>query len=115
MISDKKLGPETVILNPGKILDNTNAHEMTESICSAQSKGFKNIILDMRVLEFLSSAGVGSILGTVEASRDMGGDIILCGPGDKILHVLEVLDLLDYLTVKPHEEVSREFHLQEVS
>lgn len=115
MISEKKLGTDTIILDPGKVLDNTNAHEMTEAICGAQGAGFKNIIVDMKELEFLSSAGVGSILGTVEVSRDMGGDIVLCGPSEKIVHILEVLDLCDYLTMKQRVEVEREYHLQEVS
>jgi anti-anti-sigma factor len=113
MISEKRLGAETIVLKPGKVLDNTNAHEMTEAICGAQGEGFKNIIVDMQEMEFLSSAGVGSILGTVEVSRDMGGDIILCGPSEKIVHILEVLDLCDYLTIKPQGEVEAQYHLQE--
>lgn len=114
MIADKRLGTETIILRPGKVLDNTNAHEMTEAICGAQGEGFKNIIVDMDELEFLSSAGVGSILGTVEVSREMGGDIVLCGPSDKIVHILEVLDLCEYLTIKSREEVEQTYHMQEV-
>ena len=115
MISEKRLGTETIIFDPGRVLDNTNAHEMTDAICRAQSEGFRFIIVDMRQLELLSSAGVGSILGTVEVSRDTGGDIVLCGPNEKIVHVLEVLDLCDYLTVKSQEQVEREYHLQGVS
>ena len=115
MISDKRLGTDTIVLRPGKALDNTNAHEMTEAICGAQAEGFKNIIIDMEELEFLSSAGVGSILGTVEVSRDMGGDIVLSGASDKIVHILEVLDLCDYLTIRPKDEVEKQYHLQEVT
>jgi len=114
MISEKKLGTETIVLSPGRVLDNTNAHEMTEAICGAQGAGFKNIIIDMKELEFMSSAGVGSMLGTVEVSRDMGGDIVLCGPSEKIVHILEVLDLCDYLTIRSGEEVDRKYHMQEV-
>jgi stage II sporulation protein AA (anti-sigma F factor antagonist) len=114
MISAKKLGTDTIILGPGRVLDNTNAHDMTEAICGAQADGFKNIIIDMRQMEFLSSAGVGSILGSVEASRDVGGDIVLMGPSQKIVHILEVLDLCDYLTLKTQDEAEREYHLQEV-
>ncbi len=114
MISVKKMGTDTAVLSPGKVLDNTNAHEMTEAICAAQGGGFKNILIDMDELEFLSSAGVGSILGTVEASRETGGDIVLCGPSDKIVHILDVLDLCDYLTIKSREEAEREYHLQGV-
>lgn len=112
MISEKRRGNDTVVLNPGRALDNTNAHEMTESICAAQDEGLKNILIDMSELEFLSSAGVGSILGTVEISRDMGGDVVLCGPSEKIVHILEVLDLCDYLTIKSSDEADREYNLQ---
>lgn len=115
MISEKRLGTETIVLRPGKALDNTNANEMTEAICGAQAEGFKNIIVDMEELEFLSSAGVGSILGTVEISRDMGGDIVLSGASEKIVHILEVLDLCDYLTTKSRDEVARQYNMQEVT
>jgi len=91
---------DTLVINPGRMLDNNNAHEMVEAIALAQVKGYKFIIMDMSDLEFLSSAGVGSILGTVETSRKMGGDIILCNVSDTILHVLKVLDLADFLTIK---------------
>ena len=115
MISAKKAGADTMVLSPGQALDNTNAHEMTEAICAAQGEGFKNIIIDMEGLEFLSSAGVGSMLGTVEVSREMGGDIVLCGPSEKIVHILEVLDLCDYLTILSREQVDQKYSMQEVS
>ena len=69
----------------------------------------------MEGLEFLSSAGVGSMLGTVEVSREMGGDIVLCGPSEKIVHILEVLDLCDYLTILSREQVDQKYRMQEVS
>jgi len=98
--SQEILNKETVIIKTGKQLDNNNAHEMVETIVSIQIEGYKFIILDMLQLEFISSAGVGSILGTIEASREIGGDIILCNASNSIMQVLEVLDLADYLTIK---------------
>ena len=99
-IKQQIIRDDTIIINPGRTLDNTNAHEMVTVIMEAQQKGFKNVIMDFAELEFLSSAGVGSILGTVENSRDAGGDIILCNLRETILHVLNVLDLHEYLTIK---------------
>lgn len=91
---------------PGKSLDNNNAHEMVAVINSALERGYKNILLDMSELEFLSSAGVGSILGTVETAREAGGDIFLCNVSSTVFHVLEVLDLADYLTIKPDKRTA---------
>jgi anti-anti-sigma factor len=95
---------DTLVIRTGTALDNTNAHEMVDMISSAQNKGFRFIVVDMTALEFLSSAGVGSILGTVEISREAGGDIILCQVSDPIMHVLQVLDLAEFLTIKPDRQ-----------
>ena len=103
-ITQQILRDDTVLLNPGRMLDNSNAHEMVREITTLFSSGFKYVIIDMCNLEFLSSAGVGSILGTVEDFREAGGDLILCNLSSTILHVLEVLDLDEYFTIKDDRE-----------
>jgi anti-anti-sigma factor len=77
---------------------------MSEAIIQAQSDGFKYIVLNLSGLDFISSAGVGSILASVESSRGVGGDIILCHASDKIRHIFEILDLCDYLTIVEDEK-----------
>jgi anti-anti-sigma factor len=109
MIQQRKIDEHTIVINPGRKLDNSNAHEITEVINKAQADGDKYIILDMSELEFLSSAGVGAILGTVGVTRDMGGDIILCNLSRRILHILEILDLCEYLTIRHSEEEARSY------
>lgn len=90
---------DAIIIRPGAVLDNTNAHEMANAITTAQAGDFRNIIVDMAELTLISSAGVGSILGTVESVREGGGDIVLCQVPPNIKHVLDVLDLSEYLTI----------------
>lgn len=103
-ITKRVLRDDTLVINPGQMLDNNNAHSMAGAIASAQASGYKFIIVNMANLQFLSSAGVGSILGNIETSREAGGDIILCNASETILHILGVLDLTDYLTIKSTEE-----------
>jgi anti-anti-sigma factor len=103
-ITSYVLKDDTLVLRPSTSLDNNNAHLMEKAISSAQAGGYKFIIIDMTDLEFLSSAGVGSILGSVVKSHEMQGDIILCNVKDNILRVLEVLDLADLLTIRPTEK-----------
>ncbi len=99
-ISKQAIGRDTVRISPGKVLDNSNAHRMVDTITDAQAQGFKFILIDMTELEFLSSAGVGSILGTIEISRETGGDIILCNVPETVRHVLKALDIEDFLTIQ---------------
>ena len=103
MITRKQVDENVIILSPEKVLDNNNAHEMSEAIIQAQSEGFKYVILNLSMLDFISSAGVGAILGSVGASRGMGGDIVLCHVSGKIRHVFEILDLCEYLTIVEDE------------
>jgi stage II sporulation protein AA (anti-sigma F factor antagonist) len=106
MITRRQVDESIAIICPEKVLDNNNAHEMSESIIQAQSEGYKYIILNLSTLDFISSAGVGSILGTVGSARGMGGDIILCHASDKIRHIFEILDLCDFLTIVEDEEAA---------
>jgi anti-anti-sigma factor len=108
MISRNDVNENSVALHPSGVLDNNNAHEMSEAIAKAQSEGRKYVILDLSALEFISSAGVGSILGSVGSFRAMGGDIILCNASEKIRHIFEILDLCDFLTIVPDEASARE-------
>ena len=98
-LSVQTVDEDSILIKTGQALDNSNAHLMVDAITSAQAGGVKNIIVDMEVFEFLSSAGVGAILGTIETSREAGGDIILRNVSPNIRHVLDVLDLTDFLTI----------------
>ena len=105
-ITRRSLSDDTLVLNPGKLLDNNNAHDMVDEINRARQDGYRFVVIDMTDLEFLSSAGVGSFLGTVGTLREAGGDLIICNPSPTVTHVLEVLDLKEYLTIAvDHQEV----------
>jgi anti-anti-sigma factor len=106
MIARRQVGESVIVISPEKVLDNNNAHEMREAIVQAQSEGCKYVILNLSKLDFISSAGVGAILGSVETSRGMGGDIILCHASAKIRHIFEILDLCDFLTIVEDEEAA---------
>lgn len=97
----KRIRDHVLRVSVGTRLDNSNATAMLELIHRARSEGVRFLILDCQSLQFLSSAGVGSILGAVDGLRQEGGDIILCGLPDQPRRVLEVLDLLEYLAVSP--------------
>lgn len=89
----------SVIIRVSEILDNTNAHEMSEAFNAARAAGCTRVILDMSEVCFISSTGVGCILAAVNTFRRLGGDIILTGLQERITRILEVLDLCQYLTV----------------
>ncbi len=96
---EQALADHAFLIVLGYMLDNNNAEELVRAISQAQERNYKYIVVDCEHLEFLSSAGVGAILGTIETSRENQGDIILCNLSPTIAHVLHVLDLHDFLTI----------------
>lgn len=103
-LTQKVLTNELIVIYSGKVLDNNNAHVMADYLATAKKKGHKYVIIDMTALEFLSSAGVGSILGSIENFRDIGGDIVICNASTTIMHIFKILDLGDYLEIKNSQE-----------
>ncbi|UCE24523.1 MAG: STAS domain-containing protein [Candidatus Zixiibacteriota bacterium] len=108
VVSRTDISPDTTVIDPGQQLDNNNAHEMVDAIGRAQAEGYRYVIIDMKNLQFISSSGVGSILGSVEALREAGGDIVLCNISEDIKNVFRVLDLLDFMTIAADVDQARE-------
>jgi anti-anti-sigma factor len=106
MMQTTKINEKTVVIASGRVLDSNNADEMSQAIDTAVSSGFRFIILDMEELEVISSAGVGSVIGSVDVLRAYGGDIVLCNVKNMVRHIFEVLDLCDYLTMETNGEAA---------
>jgi anti-anti-sigma factor len=106
MMQTTKINEKTIVIRPGRVLDSNNAEEMSQAIDTAVSGGFRFIVLDMGELEVISSAGVGSVIGSVDVLRAYGGDIVLCNVRDMVRHIFEVLDLCDYLTMETNGEAA---------
>lgn len=50
-----------------------------------------NLVLDFGRLDYISSAGLGVLMGLIEEVRSTGGDIKLANVPEKIYHVLDLL------------------------
>lgn len=50
-----------------------------------------NIVLDFHALDYISSAGLGVLMGLIEEVRLQNGDIKLAALPEKIFHVLDLL------------------------
>ena len=56
-----------------------------------RDEGKHQIVLDMQSLEYISSAGLGVLMGLIEEVRATDGDIKLARLPEKIFHVLDLL------------------------
>ena len=69
-------------------VDALTAAELTNTINNQIEDGHVNLVVDLAGLEFMSSAGLRTLLGAVKETRSKGGDlrIVSTNPGiDKVL------------------------------
>jgi len=85
-------GESLTVLELGGQLDAHTAWEFERFLERVVRNENKNrIILDFHDLEYISSAGLGVLMGLIEEVRASGGDIKLAIVPEKIYHVLDLL------------------------
>ena len=50
-----------------------------------------NIVINCRRLAYIASAGLGAIMGCIDAVRENNGDIRICSMNETVLNIFEVL------------------------
>jgi anti-sigma B factor antagonist len=56
-----------------------------------RDEGKRQLVLDFHGLEYISSAGLGVLMGLIEEVRAIDGDMKLAALPEKIFHVLDLL------------------------
>ncbi|MBI2688088.1 MAG: STAS domain-containing protein [Acidobacteria bacterium] len=66
----------------------------SQSFESAVEELIKNrqnrIVLDLKEVSFVDSAGIGILVGCHGKANNSGGELRLAGVGDRVLHVLKI-------------------------
>jgi len=71
-----------------------NAHTVRQfegALEALVQAGRYTILLDCQALNYISSAGLGAIMGLIETVRDHQGDILLCSLQDNVHTIFDTL------------------------
>jgi len=66
------------------------------------------ILLDCQSLNYISSAGLGAIMGLIETVRENGGDILLCSLQDNVYAIFDTLGFTQLYRVFANEGEARQ-------
>ena len=80
-------------------LDAKGALVMERMLGTLLEKKILRVTLDFEKVSFISSAGVGILLGLVSSMRDGGGDAVFTRVPPKVSSVFHLLNLEDYFTI----------------
>ncbi len=84
---------DTVVLRPAGSINSSTVARLDASFNELLQGGRTTIVLDLSQTEFISSSGVGLLLGTVSGLREKGGDLVLMKLPKLVNDIFEVLNI----------------------
>jgi len=98
----------TVISISGSI-DALTASELTDFADAQIEAGHNKLVIDLSQVEFMSSAGLRSFLGTMKNCRKDGGDMLLAAAQPGVEKVLKLSGFTEIIKMYPSLEDAAEF------
>ena len=94
-IRDKKEG-EVVILEPIGRIDTNTASEFESKIVEVMDNGANRFVVDLKEIDYISSAGLRVFLMAIKKLKSMDGSFIICSMSD---HIKEVFDISGFTPI----------------
>ncbi len=74
-------------------LDSSNASKLEDLLTTVLDEGQKNLVIELSELDYLSSAGIRYLVGTLKECRKRGGDLRIASPSARVDEVLRMAGL----------------------
>ena len=87
---------DAAVLRPAGSINSSTVAKLDASINDLVHEGRSTIVLDLSATDFISSSGVGLLVGTVQTLREKNGDLVLMNL-TKLVN-----DIFDVLNIKAH-------------
>ena len=92
------------VVKPEGFINAHTVRQFEEALEDLVAKGCFNLLIDCRALNYISSAGLGAIMGLVETVRENGGDILLCSLQDNVFAIFDTLGFTQLYRVFASED-----------
>jgi anti-sigma B factor antagonist len=89
----KEIKNTTVIALDGNVIGGPDASELNDFLHTLIAENKKNIVIDLKTVNFINSSGLGILIGGLTTMRNSGGDLKLANASKKIENLLEVTKL----------------------
>ena len=95
-----------------KLLSNF-APQLKSELVMLHTEGFKNIILDLSLVQFVDSSGLSALLVGNRLSKDAGGTFVLTNLNTHIQKLVKISQLESILNIVPSLSESIDFAMME--
>jgi anti-sigma B factor antagonist len=91
------------VLEPAGFINAHTVRQFEEAMEKLVEAGRFSILLNCKDLAYISSAGLGAIMGLIETVRENGGDILLCDLQEGVFAIFDTLGFTQLYKVFPDE------------
>lgn len=81
-IATQEVTRKVITICPEGRLDSFAAPQLRSKLIALIEAGYNQIVLDLRTIEFMDSAGIAVLVNTLKRTRQSGGDTKLVTPYD---------------------------------
>lgn len=92
--TEKGIGNITVIELKGDVLGGPDATVLTSRLRELVNEGKKDIVLDLRDVEYMNSSGLGMMTTALTTVKKAGGALKLANPAERIRSLLVITKLV---------------------
>jgi len=85
--------PISLLVDLTGSIDAYNCACVKRAVTQALESGFRRIILGLRGVDYVSSAGVGTLLTLLRIMMENGGDLMMLEPQPKVISILQLMHL----------------------
>jgi len=87
------------VLKPAGFINAHTVRQFEGALEALIHEGKYTILLDCGSLNYISSAGLGAIMGLIEPVRENGGDILLCRLQKNVFEIFDTLGFTELYRV----------------
>jgi anti-sigma B factor antagonist len=98
----------TVIHLQGNLMGGPDATALNAKLHELVEAGKKQIVIDLRGVEFMNSSGLGLLIGGVSALKNAGGSLKLANASEKINALIKITKLSSLFESYPSVEAAVE-------
>lgn len=110
-----KLVEDIAILYPKGHLDAHNVERFEKEVLKQIGNGIVKLVVNCKELNYISSAGMGIIMGYLDEIREKEGDIKLCCVDERVYEIFDLVGFTEIYDFLDDEEAAIAKYNEDVS
>jgi anti-sigma B factor antagonist len=102
----RQSGSVVIVDLGGRVTVGEGAALLRKTIDEVVAAKHKQVVLNLKDLSYVDSAGLGEMVKALTSVRDSGGELKLMNPQPRITHLLEITKLSTLFSIFPDENAA---------